>query len=286
MPLDPTQKNYDPARMIVHENMHIPQLGRKRHVRVYLPANYDRSSQQFPVMYMHDGQNVFEPELCIAGASWQVAEQLDELQAKGESKGFIVVAIDCSQLRGHLGRRDEYSPWTFAPPAVLANWEQAIEPQGGDGDAYCDFIVQTLKPYIDSHYRTLPARESTIIAGSSMGGFISLYAALRYQDTFSKAGVFSPAFWFAAKEMRSFIEQACIERPIEIYMDIGTHETSDPAIDGFPALYHELAVEFAGILNRKSRQLKCHFDVDNGGIHSESAWANRFLTMVEKFNLD
>ncbi|KHT62350.1 hypothetical protein RJ45_18255 [Photobacterium gaetbulicola] len=272
--------------MIVHKDMHIPQLGRQRHVRVYLPANYDSSTQHFPVIYMHDGQNVFEPELCIAGASWQVAEQLDARQAEGKTAGVIVVGIDCSQQREQLGRRDEYSPWPFMPPAMLANWEQATVPQGGEGDAYCGFIVQTLKPYIDSHYRTLPERESTIIAGSSMGGFISLYAALKYQDTFSKAGVFSPAFWFAAEEMQTFIEQARIEYPVEIYMDIGTHETSDPAIASFPALYHDLALEFANILNHKSHQLKCHFEVDRGGTHSERAWATRFITMVEKFNLD
>lgn len=279
--LDPTQKNYDPKRMVVHKNMYIPQLDRQRHVRIYLPVNYESSTQRYPVIYMHDGQNVFEPELCIAGASWQVAEQLDALQTEGESEGYIVVAIDCSQARGHLGRRDEYSPWAFAPPAALTNWEQTIEPQGGEGSAYCDFIVQTLKPFVDQHYRTQPERESTTIAGSSMGGFISLYAALKYQDTFSKAGIFSPAFWFAPEAMKTYLEQARIKHPTKIYLDIGTNETSDPSIEAFPALYHDLAVEFAELLSGKSAQIACHFNVDDGGIHSERAWARRFTNLIK-----
>ncbi|MDV5170338.1 alpha/beta hydrolase [Photobacterium rosenbergii] len=281
MTLNPTQKNYDPARMIVHEDMDIPQLNRQRHVRVYLPEDYKSSTRHYPVIYMHDGQNVFEPELCIAGASWQVAEQLDALQANGESTGFIVVAIDCTQRRGHLGRRDEYSPWAFAPSATLSSWEQAIEPQGGEGEAYCDFIVQTLKPFIDHHYRTQPERASTTIAGSSMGGFISLYAVLKYQDTFSKAGVFSPAFWFAPEAMKAYLEKTLIEYPIDIYMDIGTNETSDPSIEAFQALYHDLAVEFAELLCLKSPQITCQFNVDHGGIHSEMAWAQRFTNLIK-----
>ena len=279
--LDPTQKNYDPKRMVVHENMYIPQLKRQRHVRVYLPQDYKSSTHRYPVIYMHDGQNVFEPELCIAGASWQVAEQLDAIQARGESKGYIVVAIDCRQSRGHLGRRDEYSPWEVNPPAALANWDQAIEPQGGEGAAYCDFIIQTLKPFVDRHYRTQPERESTTIAGSSMGGFISLYAALKYQDTFCRVGVFSPAFWFAPEAMKAYLEQTAIKHPIDIYMDIGTNETSDPSIEAFPALYHDLAVEFAQLLSLKSDQITCRFNVDQGGIHSETAWARRFSNLIK-----
>ncbi|MGF1733854.1 alpha/beta hydrolase [Photobacterium satsumensis] len=282
---NPKQKSYDPDRMIIHENMLMPQLTRHRNIRVYLPADYETSAQHYPVIYMHDGQNVFEPELCISGASWQAAEQLDTLQRQGGTRGHIIVAIDCSQLRGHLGRRDEYSPWPFSPPASLANWKQAEEPQGGEGGAYCDFLIQTLKPFIDIHYRTKTERESTTIAGSSMGGFISLYAALKYPDTFAKAGVLSPAFWFAPHEMKSFIEQTDINLPLDIYMDIGTHETSDPTIESFPALYHDLAVEFSTILSHSSQHLKCHFSVDAGGVHSETAWASRFITMMEKLSI-
>ncbi|MGR5065050.1 alpha/beta hydrolase [Photobacterium sp. DNB22_13_2] len=283
--LNPKQKNYDPARMIIHENMLIPQLNRHRNIRVYLPSDYEISDKNYPVIYMHDGQNVFEPDLCISGSSWQVAEQLDALQHQGKTSGHIVVTIDCSQLRGHLGRRDEYSPWPFSPPASLANWQQAKDPQGGEGQEYCNFLIQTLKPFVDTHYRTQPERESTTIAGSSMGGFISLYAVLKYPDTFSKAGVFSPAFWFAPNEMKLFIEQASIEQPIEIYMDIGTNETSDHTIEFFPAIYHDLAVEFANLLTRKSQKLKFHFEIETGGIHSETAWAKRFITMIEKWSI-
>ena len=282
---NPHHKSYDPSRMLLHRDMPIPQLGRHRNVRVYLPVGYRDGNLRYPVLYMHDGQNVFEPELCLSGASWQAAEQLDALQSAGKANAMIIVAIDCSPQRGHLGRRDEYSPWPISPPPALADWAQASQPQGGEGQAYCDFIVETLKPFIDSRYRTRATREHTYIAGSSMGGFISLYAALRHQDTFSMAGVFSPAFWFAAGPMRAWIEQTPITRPMRIYMDIGTNETSDDAISAFPALYYDLAVDFAELLSSKSNDLRCDFSIDHGAVHSETAWARRFCAMIEKLTL-
>ncbi|PSW21927.1 alpha/beta hydrolase [Photobacterium sanctipauli] len=283
MPTSAFEKNYDNSRMVIIENMAIPQLDRERTVRIYLPANYHAGHQSYPVLYMHDGQNVFEPSLCLSGASWQAAEHLDACQKQGHTDGIIIVAVDCSQARESLGRRDEYSPWPHAFTGALTHWEQAQQSQGGEGRAYCDFLVHTLKPYIDSQYRTLPSREHTSIAGSSMGGFISLYAALSHPHVFAKAGVFSPAFWFAAEPMKEFVEQVDTPLPIEIYMDIGTNETSDHAIPEFPAIYHDLACEFAQQLQAKSAKIQCCFDIEEGAIHSETAWAKRFPNMVKQF---
>ncbi|MGF1703933.1 alpha/beta hydrolase [Photobacterium makurazakiensis] len=280
---DPSTKSYDASRMVTIADMQIPQLNRQRTVRIYLPVDYFTSEKSYPVLYMQDGQNVFEPELCIAGASWQAAEHLDDFQEKGKTEGIIVVAVDCSKARGNLGRRDEYSPWPFSPIDELSDWHEASLTQGGEGKAYCDFLVNTLKPYIDAHYRSMPAREHTTIAGSSMGGFISLYSILQYQDTFSKAGIFSPAFWFSAKPMKAFIHNKKINQPIDIYMDIGTHETSDASNPAFPSLYHSLALDVANQLSAKSKQLHCEFHIDKGGIHSEYAWASRFPAMIEQF---
>ncbi len=157
----------------------MPQLGRSRRVWIYLPPDYATTSRRYPVLYMHDGQNLFDAALSFSG-EWGVDETLDSLHARGD-RGVIVVGID----NGGTRRLDEYSPWRNARYG------------GGEGDAYLDFLVKTLKPYIDEHCRTLPDRAHTAIAGSSMGGLISLYAALKYPTVFGSAGVFSPALWFA-----------------------------------------------------------------------------------------
>ncbi|HET7234691.1 MAG TPA: alpha/beta hydrolase-fold protein [Longimicrobium sp.] len=157
----------------------IPQLHRTRRVWVYLPPDYASSSKRYPVLYMHDGQNVFDDSTSGFG-EWGVDETLDSLYAAGDP-GIIVVAVD----HGGAKRLDEYSPF--------------INPRhgGGEGDAYVDFLARTLKPFIDRRYRTRPGRLSTGVAGSSMGGLISLYAALKYPDVFGRAGIFSPALWFS-----------------------------------------------------------------------------------------
>jgi predicted alpha/beta superfamily hydrolase len=156
----------------------MPQLQRTRRIWLYLPPDYATSSKRYPVIYMHDGQNVFDAATSFAG-EWGVDETLDSLHATGDW-GAIVVAVD------HAGgqRINEYSPW----PTRFGN---------GDGAAYVDFLVRTLKPWIDARYRTMPGRLHTAIAGSSMGGLISFYAALKHPDVFGRAGIFSPAFWIA-----------------------------------------------------------------------------------------
>jgi predicted alpha/beta superfamily hydrolase len=161
---------------IVDESFYIPQLDRHRRVWIYLPENYSTSKKKYPVLYMHDGQNVFD-EATSAYGEWGVDEALDTLGA--QHKEIIVVAIDNDGDK----RLNEYSPYD-------------MEQYGkGEGDPYVDFLVQTLKPYIDKHYHTKKDEKNTFIAGSSMGGLISFYAILKYPKVFGGAGVFSPAFW-------------------------------------------------------------------------------------------
>lgn len=157
----------------------IPQLNRYRRIWIYLPKGYAQTKKSYPVIYMHDGQNVFDAATSYSG-EWGVDEYLDTL--KQECSQAIVVAVD----NGLSKRMNEYNPWEFM------NFGK------GEGDAYVNFLVKTLKPFIDAHYRTLPGKKHTSIAGSSMGGLISLYAVLKYPKTFASAGIFSPAFWTAS----------------------------------------------------------------------------------------
>jgi predicted alpha/beta superfamily hydrolase len=154
----------------------IPQLNRYRRIWIYLPDNYSASKKKYPVLYMHDGQNVFDDATSGYG-EWGVDEALDTLALQHTE--IIVVAID----NGADKRLNEYSPYD-------------MEKHGkGEGDQYVDFLAKTLKPFIDKHYHTKKDKENTFIAGSSMGGLISFYAILKYPKVFGGAGVFSPAFW-------------------------------------------------------------------------------------------
>ncbi|HNU88130.1 MAG TPA: alpha/beta hydrolase-fold protein [Ferruginibacter sp.] len=157
----------------------MPQLNRTRKIWIYLPEEYAKTKKRYPVLYMHDGQNLFD-EYTSGFGEWGVDESLDSLISKGKT-GCIVIGIENGPQRFN-----EYNPFVF---------EQFGK---GEGDAYVDFLTQTLKPYIDKNYRTLSSRENTLIAGSSMGGLISYYAMLKRPDVFGRGGIFSPAFWTAA----------------------------------------------------------------------------------------
>ena len=164
---------------ILSEEFNILQLDRKRRIWIYLPPDYNTSNKSYPVMYMHDGQNLFDTATSYAG-EWEVDETLNKLY---QEKGFelIVIGID----NGGEKRMDEYSPWKIGKYG------------GGEGDAYVDFIIKTLKPYVDDKYRTKSDNNNTAIMGSSMGGLISYYAGLKHPEIFGKAGVFSPYFWLS-----------------------------------------------------------------------------------------
>ena len=187
----------------------MPQLGRTRRVWLYLPPGYATSGRRYPVLYLQDGQNVFDNRTAFAG-EWGVDEALNQLATNGQDPtSCIVVAVD-----NGANRLDEYSPWN--------------NPQygGGQGDLYVDFLVQTLKPYIDTNYRTLPGRENTGVAGSSMGALIATYAALREPTVFGKVGVFSPAFWFAYPQLASYVHQHPANPNTRFYFVSGTTEST------------------------------------------------------------
>jgi predicted alpha/beta superfamily hydrolase len=168
---------------IIDTAFYMPQLDRKRRIWIYLPAGYSESKKHYPVMYMHDGQNLFD-EFTSGFGEWGVDECLDSLQQQTKN-ACIVVGIDNGPKR-----LNEYNPYDNDRFGT------------GEGKAYVEFLVKTLKPFIDKHYRTIPSAQNTIIAGSSMGGLISYYAALVYPNVFGKAGIFSPSFWIAPQMLQ------------------------------------------------------------------------------------
>jgi predicted alpha/beta superfamily hydrolase len=168
-----------PNVKIIDTAYYIPQLKRTRRIWIYLPSGYENSAKRYGVLYMHDGQNLFDNATSYAG-EWGVDEYLDSIGKKNK-KEVIVVGIDNGPKR-----MSEYNPWEFQ------NFGK------GEGNKYVDFLVKNLKPFIDKHYRTLKNKKNTFIAGSSMGGLISLYAVLKYPQVFGGVGIFSPAFWTAS----------------------------------------------------------------------------------------
>ncbi|MGB0170951.1 MAG: alpha/beta hydrolase-fold protein [Flavobacteriales bacterium] len=243
-----------PGVEVLTPDFFIPQLERYRTIRIYTPPGYADSEQHYRVLYMHDGQNCFDVATSFAG-EWEVDEALDALHAAGDP-GCIVVAID----NGGIHRFDEYNPWTH--------------PQygGGEGDAYVDFLVETLKPWVDEHYRTLPEREHTGIAGSSMGGLISQYAAFRETGTFSRVGVFSPAYW-TADPVFDFIAAAEHPEAMRVYTVVG--ELEGPAYVG-DVVDMDAAMTSSGLETEEFLTV-IHAD----GEHAEWYWAREFPAVYQ-----
>ncbi len=243
----------------------IPALGRTKRVFVCLPADLGKGVRR-PVLFMQDGHNLFDPRDTAYGASWNVHQALDRLSRAGLSAP-IVVGVD----GGSPHRFDEYSPWVSTNlgtvKALLGDG-----PHGGEGAAYVDWLADDLKPFIDKTYPTDPDR--TWIAGSSMGGLISLYAACRRPETFSKIGAFSPAVWFAETESLACLSTS-FPADAGAYVDIGTMETSDPANPAFPTIYLDGARRVRDAL-RKRGVADLLYVEDEGAIHHESAWERRF----------
>ncbi|WP_230677198.1 alpha/beta hydrolase [Vibrio owensii] len=257
----------------------MPQLGRKRTIRIYLPKGYVQSETSYPVIYMHDGQNLFDSAISYGGDTWEIPRNID--QYFNNRDGVIVVGIDNGSEFSGLCRMYEYSPWKMDQDFVLPDWEPSVYNSGGEGAQYINFITDTLKPYIDQNYKTKPDRENTVIAGSSMGGFISIFGIFARPDVFSKAGVFSPAFWFNKPEMLAYLDKTNIEQSIKIYMDMGTKESSARGI-GFEKIYLDDSNEINEMLKHKTN-VYVKYIIDEGALHTESAWAKRYPKMLSFF---
>ncbi|NOQ91599.1 MAG: DUF4968 domain-containing protein, partial [Flavobacteriaceae bacterium] len=242
---------------VLSEDFEISQLNRKRRVWIYLPPNYKTANKSFPVIYMHDGQNLFDTSTSYSG-EWSVDETLNKLY-KDYNASFIVVGIDNAKDK----RLDEYSPWKNE------NYG------GGEGDAYLEFIVKKLKPYIDSNYKTLTNKDNTAIFGSSMGGLISYYAGLKYPDIFGKIGVFSPAFWFAP-EVNEFSKTHGNIQDTKMYFLAGGKE-------GKNTTFHEINKTVKGMNSIIAALKEVGFSSKNiqskvvpEGKHNEKLWRDNF----------
>jgi predicted alpha/beta superfamily hydrolase len=234
---------------IMDEDFEMPQLGRTRRIWIYYPPDYETSGARYPVLYMHDGQNLFDDATSFAG-EWHVDETLNDLHDQG-LKVPIVIGID----NGGEYRLPEYMPWVHPIHG------------GGEGDLYMQFIVETLKPYIDANYNTMPGRDFTGIMGSSLGGLISHYGALKYQDIFSKAGIYSPSYWIA-DSVWAFTHESGHQHDMRLYFMCGGAE-GQSTINNMIRMQDTLLS--AGFPQDEISQL-----VIPGGEHNEALWSSDF----------
>ena len=242
--------------MIKMWDVTIPELtgDLKRKVYVYLPDSYGIDPEKrYPVLYMFDGHNVFFDSHATYGTSWGMGEYMDATQTQ-----MIIVAVECNHGPNHA-RICEYAPYSFHDPF--------FGEITGQGKIYMNWMINVLKPVIDDSYRTLPGRDSNMIAGSSMGGLMSLYAVLEYNDIFSGAACLSASFHFCPEEVDLLIREAELKRETILYLDFGSEEM------GNHKNLRESCIRITSSLLRRDIYLETR--IIPGGTHCEASWSRQ-----------
>jgi predicted alpha/beta superfamily hydrolase len=248
------------SRLRLHEQFPSKVEEEKHDFIVYLPPMYDEQpDRRFPVLYMQDGQNLFDPDTCFShGCYWRMGETADELIMTGEVEPLIIVGI----YNTGKHRIDEYTP---------------VEDKrlgGGQADAYGQMLVEELKPFVDHEYRTLPGEANCGLGGSSLGGLVTLYLGLRYTWMFSKLAVMSPSVWWRNRAILKTVSQIKRKPDLKIWLDIGTKEGQRALPDA-----RELNVALVKKGWVEGRDLS-YLEVPDAE-HNESAWAARVAPMLK-----
>jgi len=246
-----------------HADFPSKRLSSPRSLVVYLPSSYESNSaaqKRYPVLYMHDGQNLFDASTSFLGIEWGADEAAESLVKAGKIEPLIIVGIYNTPAR-----MDEYTPD-----------RDDERGGGGNGDLYAKFLVEEVKPFIDKTYRTLPDRAHTGVAGSSLGGLISLYICKQYPEVFSRCGVISPALmWNHASLLESLAKDPSWMKNVRFWVDMGSAEGRQ--VKGFSEGIRRTRqlvkiFESAGL---KADRDFAYREVD-GGEHNEAAWQKRF----------
>ena len=229
-------------------------LGNTRGVYVYLPPTYlENATARMPVVYMHDGQNLFDPQAAFGGVTWRVPEAMNDAAANGAFREAIVVGVE----NAGGARIDEYTPTRDSTYG------------GGRGDLYLRMLVEELKPRVDTELRTLTGPGDTVLMGSSLGGLISSYAGIGHATTFGCIGAMSPSVWWDNRVLLTRIAQTGSTRPLRVYVDSGDSGNSMDGVQDTAAL----AMSYRTLGYVEGTTLR--YVVQQGATHTESAWASR-----------
>ncbi|MCI5648486.1 MAG: alpha/beta hydrolase [Fusicatenibacter sp.] len=250
--------------MIRKWNITIPELtgDEERRAYLYLPESYEsHPDQRYPVLYMFDGHNVFFDSDATYGKSWGMKEFMDSSRTE-----MIIAAVECNHSPDN-GRLKEYTPFPFSEPGI-----GKIDAKG---NLTMDWFVHTFKPEIDRLYRTIPDREHTFIAGSSMGGLMSLYALLEYPEYFSRAAALSPSIWVAPRKLEQMILSANLLPETFLYMDYGENEMGNHT-----SICHQFARVTSLLMNRG---ILVQSRIVPGGTHCEASWEKQIPYFMNLF---
>jgi predicted alpha/beta superfamily hydrolase len=242
-----------------HNNFESKILGNKRNLIVYLPPDYDANpSRRYPVLYMHDGQNIFDGMTSyIPNMEWQADETAERLIKAGKIEPIIIVGVD----NGQVERANEYLP-------TKAQTQFAKEPIGGKADLYGDMLEREVMPLINSTYRTKTGAANTGILGSSFGGVVSYYLGTTRPNVYSRLGVVSPSIWWDDRVLIKKTNAWKSKPPVKIWLDMGTKE-------GYEGLKDARNLKWALIRKGFVLGKDLSYMEDSGAMHNEAAWSKR-----------
>lgn len=243
-----------------HEQFASRILRNRRDLIVYLPPDYeDQPGRHFPVLYLQDGQNLFDGDTSyVRGQDWRVGQTADERIKSGKIEPLLIVGI----YNTGKSRVREYTPWRVPKLG------------GGGAERYGKFLLEEAMPFIQSVYRVERGPESTGIGGSSLGGLLSLYLGLKMPDVFGKIAALSPSVWWDRGGIHRFAANKKFALRSKIWLDIGTRE--GPRIPGEVEKFRDLLLAKGWRLEED-----LHFERIEGGEHNEAAWARRVAPFLE-----
>jgi predicted alpha/beta superfamily hydrolase len=253
-----TPRAKDDGRIRLHSRFPSRYLSTPRDIIVYLPPGYDSSDARYPVLYLQDGQNLFDSATAFAGNEWCADRIADEEIAKGRVKPLILVGVYNTGIR----RISEYTPT-----------RDARLRKGGKAERYALMLAREIKPLIDSAYRTSKSVDDSGVGGSSLGALVSLVAGLKYPRVFGKLALMSPSVWWDSHSILSLIEGWNAVRRPRVWLDTGTAEGSNPAkVVADARLMREALL---------AKGCELHYEEAECHPHNEWAWRQRFGAVLE-----
>lgn len=255
-----------------HKNFHSRFLGNDRDIIVYLPPGYEKTRRHFPVFYMHDGQNIFDGATSyVAGQEWRVDESAESLIRSGQIEPLIIVGIY---------NTGEERPNEYLFTKVEGEKAGPFPGKGGKAGLYGRMVVEELKPFIDSTYRTRKEAQNTAVGGSSFGGNISLYLGLKYPRVFGKLALISTGLWWDDKLLVRDVSALSTKLPLRIWHDMGTRELDNKELDEEwvkdARLLRDAFVAQGWALNKDLKYVEAE-----GARHSEQAWSERVPSILK-----
>ena len=249
-------------RIRLHPRFASGYLSTRRDVIVYLPPGYGAAGARFPVLYLQDGQNLFDPATAFGGRDWRASDTADSLIRRGAIEPLILVGIYNTGVR----RISEYTPTR----------DRRLR-KGGKGDRYAEMLVRELKPFIDHEYRTRKSAEHTGVGGSSLGALVSLQAGLLYPRVFGKLAILSPSVWWDERSILTIVRSYRFPQRPRIWLDAGTAEGGNGQ-----AVIEDLRLLRAALVEKGwSEGADLRYSEIAGAEHNESAWGSRLGSVLE-----